>query len=449
MLWDEAVKICGADPDFHRRDLFEAIDSGGFPEFELGFQIVDQETADSLPFDVLDATKLIPEEVVPIEKVGKMVLDRNPDNFFAETEQVAFCPSHIVPGIDFSEDPLLQGRLFSYLDTQLSRLGSPNFHQLPINQPKCPFANLQRDGHMQMAVPKGRANYEPNTLDVRGPRESPSLGLKSVPATVEGTKVRVRSASFSDHYSQARLFYTSVTPQEQKHIGEALTFELSKVEIPEIRQRILGHLEVIDQSLAQTVAAELGMTGEAIKATPAIAPVDLPPSAALRLYGKYPPTLKGRKVGVLLAPGFDPTIKAELETAIQKEGATPTLIALKVGGVEDAKGEKHSVHMALRTSPSVLFDAVAVVAGPDGDTLLTANPDAVSFLMDACRHLKAIALAGAAGLAAKTQVTDEVGVINLDGPKGVSKFISFARAGKVWEREPAVTPPPAKSVRKK
>src|SRR5450432_1633142 len=195
VLWDEACKISGCDPDFHRRDLYEAIASGNFPEFELGFQVIDQKTADSLPFDILDATKLVPEEVVPIEMVGKMTLDRNPDNFFAETEQVAFCPSHIVPGIDFSEDPLLQGRLFSYLDTQLSRLGSPNFHELEINRPKCPFANLQRDGHMQMIVPKGRVNYEPNSLDPAAPRETPR-GLHTAPIPMEGTKVRLRSESF-------------------------------------------------------------------------------------------------------------------------------------------------------------------------------------------------------------------------------------------------------------
>ena len=404
VLWDEAVKICGADSDFHRRDLYEAIDSGAFPEFELAFQIIDQATADSLPFDILDATKLVPEEVVPIEIVGKMVLDRNPDNFFAETEQVAFCPSHIVPGIDFSDDPLLQGRLFSYLDTQLSRLGSPNFHQLPINQPKCPFANLQRDGHMQMTVPKGRANYEPNTLDSQGPRESQVLGLKTAPVPVEGNKVRARSASFSDHYSQARLFYSSVTAQERKHIAEALTFELGKVDIQEIRQRILGHLDVIDRKLGETVAAELGMAGEAIAAQPAVAPIDLAPSPALRLYGKYPPTLKGRKVGILLAPGFDPNIKTTLVAAIQSEGATAALIAPKVGGVEDSTGKKHAVQMALRASPSVLFDAVVVLAGPAGDAILAANPDAVSFLMDASRHLKAIALSGVSTLAGKAGV---------------------------------------------
>lgn len=436
VLWDEAVKISGADPDYHRRDLFEAIASGNFPEFELGLQILDDKTADSLPFDVLDATKLIPEEVVPVEIVGKMVLDRNPDNFFAETEQVAFCPSHVVPGIDFSEDPLLQGRLFSYLDTQLSRLGSPNFHQIPINAPKCPFANMQRDGHMQMMVPRGRGNYEPNSVEPKGERETPK-GFRNAPIPLEGTKVRLRPESFADHYSQARLFYRSVTPQEQKHIAMALTFELSKVNIPEIRKKMLGHLDVIDEKLGAKVADGLGMTGEAIAATPAVKPVDLKPSPALRLYGKYKPTLKGRKVGVLLADGFDATLQSALVAAIKKEGATPAIIAPKVGGVMDASGKKLAAEMALSGSPSIMFDAVAVLAGPNGDKALMADPDAVGFLMDADRHLKAIALAGAANLAKKTQITGVTGVTELRGSGDIAKFLDFARNGKVWERESA------------
>jgi catalase len=434
VLWDEAVKISGADPDFHRRDLFEAIDGGNFPEWEFGLQIIDQATADSLPFDILDATKLVPEEVVPIQMVGKMVLDRNPDNFFAETEQVAFCPSHIVPGIDFSEDPLLQGRLFSYLDTQLSRLGSPNFHELPINRPKCPFANMQRDGQMQMLVPKGRGNYEPNSIDPGGPRET-AAGLKTAPIPVEGAKVRLRSESFSDHYSQARLFYRSVTPQEQKHIAEAVTFELSKVDIREIRQKMLGHLNIIDKALGATVAEELGMPGEATKMTPARTPIDLDPSPALRLYGKYQPTLNGRKVGILLAPGFDPKVKNALIAAVKKEGAKPAIIAPRVGGVEDSTGAKQPAEMALRGSPSILFDAVAIVSGPAGDKALASNPDAVSFLMDACRHLKAIGLSGVPDLAAKAPATGLVGVTGLDNSKNIAQFIDFARQGKVWDRE--------------
>jgi catalase len=436
VLWDEAVKISGADPDYHRRDLFEAIASGNFPEFEFGLQILDDKTADKLPFDVLDATKLIPEELVPVEIVGKMVLDRNPDNFFAETEQVAFCPSHVVPGIDFSEDPLLQGRLFSYLDTQLSRLGSPNFHQLPINAPKCPFANMQRDGHMQMMVHKGRGNYEPNSIEPKGERETPT-GFRTAPIPLEGTKVRLRAESFKDHYSQARLFYRSVTPQEQKHIAMALTFELSKVDIPEIRKKMLGHLSVIDEKLGAKVADGLGMTGEAIAATPAAKPIDLDQSPALRLYGKYKPTLKGRKVGILLADGFDAKLKDALVAAVKKEGATPAIIAPKVGGVMDSAGKKIMAEVALSGSPSIMFDAVAVLAGPAGDKSLSAEPDSISFLLDADRHLKAIAVAGAPNLAKKTHVDGVVGVTDLRANGDISKFIDFARNGKVWERDTA------------
>jgi catalase len=436
VLWDEAVKICGVDQDFHRRDLFESIEAGNPAEWELGFQIVDQKTADALPFDILDATKLIPEEVVPIEMVGKMVLDRNPDNFFAETEQVAFCPSHIVPGIDFSEDPLLQGRLFSYLDTQLSRLGSPNFHELPINRAKCPFANMQRDGHMQMMVPQGRANYEPNSIDAKGPRET-RKGFRTAPIPTEATKVRLRAESLRDHYSQARLFYRSVTPQEQKHIAMALTFELSKVDIVEIRRRMLGHLEVIDPKLGTKVAEDLGMPGEALKANPAATPIDLDISPALRLYGRYKPTLKGRKVGILLAAGFNLKLENALVIATKKEGATPAIIAPMVGGVKDSEGIKRPAEMALSASPSVLFDAVVVLAGSDGDKALSGNPDAVGFLMDACRHLKAIGLSGVPELAAKTQIGGEAGVTNFGSAKDVQRFLDFARNGRVWEREPA------------
>jgi catalase len=285
VMWDEAVKISGADADFHRRDLWEAIASGNLPEFELGLQIFDEETAERFEFDVLDATKLIPEEFVPLQMVGKMVLDRNPDNFFAETEQVAFCPSHLVPGFDFSEDPLLQGRLFSYLDTQLSRLGGPNFHQIPVNAPKCPFHNLQRDGIHQMSAQAGRVAYEPNSLSADAPRESMERGFTTSARPVAGSAVRARSESFSDHYSQARLFYKSITPPEQKHLANALTFELGKLETEAIRLKMLGHLSLIDKELADKVSAALGADGKADKIAPAKNPVDLEPSPALRLYG--------------------------------------------------------------------------------------------------------------------------------------------------------------------
>jgi len=435
VLWDEAVKISGADSDFHRRDLWEAIAAGDFPEFELGLQIFDEKTAESFEFDVLDATKLIPEEIVPLQLVGKMVLDRNPENFFAETEQVAFCPSHIVPGIDFSEDPLLQGRLFSYLDTQLSRLGGPNFHQLPINAPKCPFHNLQRDAIHQMQVFKGRISYEPNSLDPAGPRESQDRGFHTSARSVEGSTVRVRSASFSDHYSQARLFYRSITPPEQKHLANALTFELSKLETEAIRLRMLGHLLNIDKKLADAVMTALGAEGKAEKIAPARDPIDLEPSPALRLYGKTKPTLEGRKVGLLLGAGFDAKLKTELVAEIEKEGAKAAIITSKIQGEVDSHGRLHPGQMALRASPSVLFDAAVVLTGPDGDRRLAADPNAVAFLMDAVRHCKALGFSGISSLSRKANLEKGPGVIEMAAASKIKEFVAAARQGRFWERE--------------
>ena len=387
VLWDEAVKINGADPDFHRRDLWEAIHRGDFPEFELGLQVFDQAQADRFPFDVLDATKLIPEELLPVEIIGKMVLNRNPDNFFAETEQVAFCASDIVPGIDFSDDPLLQGRLFSYLDTQLSRLGGPNFHQIPVNRPQCPFQNMQRDGHMQMTIPKGRVNYEPSELDTEGPRES-ARGFSSHPAAMVGEKARIRPESFADHYTQARLFYRSVTEQEQHHIAAALGFELAKVETLSVRRKMLGHLELVDPRLRGEVAGILGMTeAEFISIEPARPPLDMDPSPALRLYGKYPPTLAGRKVGVLLGDGFDPGLFAALAKAVADAGAVCVAIALKVAGAKDAIGKLHPADTSLAGTPSCLLDAVVLLCGAEGEAALSNDADARQFVTDARRHL--------------------------------------------------------------
>ncbi|HEY0702125.1 MAG TPA: catalase [Candidatus Acidoferrales bacterium] len=435
VLWDEAVKINGADSDFHRKDLWEAIDGGDFPEWELGLQIFDQKTADKFEFDVLDATKIIPEEFVPLQMVGKMVLDRNPDNFFAETEQVAFCPSHLVPGLDFSEDPLLQGRLFSYLDTQLSRLGGPNFHQLPVNAPKCPFHNLQRDGIHQMSLQKGRVSYEPNSLDREAPRESMDRGFHTSARPVAGATVRVRSESFNDHYSQARLFYKSITPPEQRHLANALTFELGKLETEAIRLRMLGHLQLIDRKLADTVADNLGANGKAEKITPAKTPVDLKPSPALRLYGKTKPTLEGRKVGLLLAAGFDDRLRRDLVTQIETAGAKAAVITAKIQGEMDATGKLHPSQMALRASPSVLFDAVAILAGPDGDKKLAADPNAQAFLTDARRHCKAVAFSGIPALTKKVAVTPENGILDLSAKSSVKDFIAAAKLGRFWERE--------------
>ena len=435
VAWDEAVKISGADPDFHRKDLWNAIASGDFPEFELGLQIFDQKTADDFEFDVLDATKLIPEELVPIKMVGKMVLDRNPDNFFAETEQVAFCPSHIVPGIDFSEDPLLQGRLMSYLDTQLSRLGGPNFHQIPVNAPKCPFANLQRDAMHQMQVPKGRVAYEPNSLDPEGPRETEGRGFHSSDRPLTGTTIRVRSETFADHYSQARLFYKSITRPEQRHMAQALIFELSKVETEAVRLRMLGHLALIDDTLSSEVRDGLGVDGGVPKLTPAREPLDLKISPALRLYGKYEDTLVGRKIGILLGGGFDTEMLKTLVASIEHEGAKCAIVAAKIQGEIGSEGKAQAVEMSLRASPSVLFDAVVVLSGPEGDEKLTGDPNAVSFLMDAERHCKAVGWAGVPELSRKAGIKEAEGMVPLDSKTGAKDFIKAAKMGRFWDRE--------------
>ncbi|HEX7617943.1 MAG TPA: catalase, partial [Verrucomicrobiae bacterium] len=337
-IWDETVKICGADQDFHRRDMFDAIAAGNFPEWEFAVQLFTQEQADRFPFDHLDATKLIPEELVPLKVIGRMVLDRWPDNFFAETEQVAFCPANVVPGIDFSNDPLLQGRLFSYVDTQLSRLGSSNFQQIPINAPKCPFGNQQRDGHMQMAQPQGRISYEPNSLSKNSPRETPVNGFRSATATENGAKGRIRAASFADHYSQARQFYLSQTAYEQAHIASALVFELSKVEHMHVREAMVGHLRHIDENLAARVAAGLGL--RKMPAAPAAAaPVKkMKLSPALRLIGKMKDTLMGRSVGILIADGSDGDAIQNIKKAAAAAGAAVKIVAPKVSGVKLADG---------------------------------------------------------------------------------------------------------------
>ena len=434
-LWDEAVKIAGADPDFHRRDLYEAIESGAYPEWELAVQLFTQEEADSLPFDHLDATKLIPEEVMPLRVIGRMVLDRWPDNFFAETEQVAYCPANIVPGIDFSNDPLLQGRLFSYIDTQLSRLGSPNFHQIPINAPKCPFGNHQRDGHMQMTQPKGRVAYEPNSLADDSPREVATGGFVSAPITEGGEKGRIRAESFADHYSQARQFYLSQSPPEQAHLASALVFELSKVAHVHIRQAMVGHLRHIDEDLAKRVAAGLALK-PLPKAPPAAAPVlDLDPSPALQLIGKMKDTLEGRQVAILVADGSNGDSVEALKTAATKAGATVKIVAPKVGGATLADGKLLAADGQLAGTPSVLFDAVAVVLSVEGAALLTGESAAKDFVSDAFAHLKAIAAdGGGETLLTAAGIEKDAGVVAVTDVKG---FITAAKT-RQWEREPKV-----------
>jgi catalase len=440
--WDEAVKIAGADPDFHRRDLFEAIDRGDFPEWELGIQAFDQAFADSLPFDVLDPTKIIPEEVLPVRIIGRMVLDRYPDNFFAETEQVAYCPANIVPGVDFTNDPLLQGRLFSYLDTQLKRLGSTNFHQLPINAPKCPVMNFQRDGHMQMAIPKGRANYEPNSLSEAGedggPRECPMTGFTSFPAAdgpdEQGDKLRIRPESFADHYSQARLFFRSLAAPEQAHLASALVFELSKVGLEHVRVRMMSNLVNVDADLAKRVADGLNMPlPKASKA--AVAPQDLDPSPALRIVEgpRAPEDIKGRSIAILIADGSDAKAVSALVGAITGAGARAVIVAPKVGGAKMSDGTLLKADAQLAGYPSVLADAVAIALSDEGCTALLKEAAAVQFVMDAFGHLKAI------GHSPQAQpLLDKAGVVPDEGVVALDKGFTVAAAKRFWDREPGV-----------
>ncbi|MEO6146068.1 MAG: catalase [Sulfuriferula sp.] len=435
-IWDETVKISGADQDYHRRDMFEAIDAGNFPEWEFSVQLFTQEEADKFPFDHLDATKLIPEELVPLQVIGRMVLDRWPNNFFAETEQVAYCPSHVVPGIDFSNDPLLQGRLFSYLDTQLSRLGSPNFHQIPVNAPKCPFANHQRDGHMQMGQPTGRVAYEPNSLSDNSPRETPERGFHSAVVNESGDKGRIRAESFADHYSQARQFYVSQTEYEQAHIASALVFELSKVDHLHVREAMVGHLLNIDQDLAQRVANGLGFA-KLPEAQPAAAPVqELPPSPALQIIGKMKDTLKGRAIAILVAEGSDAALIKKIQKAVTSAGAMIKIVAPKIGGVKLSDGSMLPVNGQLAGTPSVLFDAVAVILSDSSAKKLLKEGAAIDFVRDAFGHLKAIAVDEGGRALLKTANIEKNAAGILDAA-GADEFIKAAKT-RQWNREKSV-----------
>jgi catalase len=440
-LWDEAVKIAGADPDFHRRDLYEAIASGDFPEWDFGVQVLTQEEADALPFDILDATKLVPEEDHPLRIIGKMTLNRNPDNFFAETEQVAFLPSNIPPGIDFSEDPLLQGRLFSYQDTQLSRLGTVNFHQIPINQAKgCPFQNFQRDGQMQTQVFKGRANYEPNSLEDAGenggPREDPKGGFRSHPDTADGAKQRIRAETFADHYSQPRQYWRSLTAPEQAHTASAFVFELSKVSLGHVRNRVLSNLRNLDEELANRVADGLNLPlPEASQ--PAAEPQDLPEAPSIRIIGKYKDSLKGRKVGILVHDGSDGDIIDAVKSAAEAAGASVMIVAPKIGGATLANGKILAVDGQLAGTPSVMFDAVAIVLSEEGTADLLGEGAAVDFAKDAFGHLKAIGYTPQAQpLLDKAGVTPDEGVFDLSG-RAKTAFTKAAST-RQWDREPSV-----------
>ncbi len=439
VVWNEALKINGADPDFHRRDLWDAIKKGDFPEWELGLQIFDQEFADSFEFDVLDATKIIPEELVPVRRVGRLVLDQVVDNFFAETEQVAFCTQNIVPGIDFSDDPLLQGRNFSYLDTQIKRLGGPNFTHIPVNAPRCPMHHFQQDGHMAMTNPKGRANYEPNSLppEERGPRECPHEGFSSYPKHTSGEKRRVRSESFSDHYSQARQFYVSQTEVEQKHIRNALVFELSKVERVEVRVRMVAHLLNVDEDLAKGVAGGLGVDPLPLAKAPAKKPnMNLPPSDPLSILKNGPKSFAGRKVGVLVTDGVDMARLRELEAAVSAEGAMLELVGPRVSGISGDDGTVLDAQQAIAGGPSVLYDAVVLLPSQAGVEELARFPETRDFVADAFAHFKFIgAGAHAAPLLEAAGAEVDGGVVSIDGARSVEEFLRRCRALRFFDRD--------------
>ncbi|MGR9449283.1 catalase [Rhizobium leguminosarum] len=441
VAWNEAVKINGADPDFHRRDLWQSIQSGAFPEWELCVQLFDQDFADTFDFDILDPTKIIPEEILPVKPIGRLVLDRMPENFFAETEQVAFMTQNVPPGIDFSNDPLLQGRNFSYLDTQLKRLGGPNFTHLPINAPKCPFHNFQQDGHMAMRNPVGRVNYQPNSWN-QGPRESPVQGYRHFPAEEQGPKVRLRPESFADHYSQARQFYISQTPPEQRHIAAALIFELSKVETPVIRERMVSHLMNIDETLASKVGHALGFKSMP-KPADAAMPTrqDLEPSPALSIVERGPKRFEGRKLGILVSDGTDAAIFKALLAEITEQKATFEVIAPKIGGVTLSDGNWIEAHQMIDGGPSVLYDAVALLPSAEGTGDLLKEATARDFVADAFVHCKFIGYVETAlPLMQKAGIADALdeGVIALGAAKDVTAFIQALGKLRVWGREPSV-----------
>jgi catalase len=438
LMWNEVQKINGADPDFHRRDLWDAIDLGAPPVWDLGVQLFDDAFADQFEFDILDPTKIIPEEQVPVRIVGEFVLDGLVDNFFAETEQVAFCTQNLVPGIGFTNDPLLQGRNFSYLDTQLKRLGGPNFTQLPINAPRCPVSHFQQDGHMAVRNVKGRANYEPNSWG--GPRQSPSLGYRHFDAAENGRKVQARPGSFSDHYSQARQFFVSQTPIEQKHIGDALVFELSKCERVDIRERMVAHLRNIDETLARVVATGLGLPALP-DAAPAASPTltTLEPSDPLSIVKRAPGSFAGRKLGILVTDGAPVALVEALIEAVKSLPAVYEIITPKTAGAVLDDGTVAQGKQKIDGGPSVLYDAVVLAASAEGAALLSTDKTAKDFISDAFAHCKFIGYtAQALPLLAKAGVAPEdhdEGLIQLDGADDVAAFLAACGQLRLWDRE--------------
>ncbi|AUN43120.1 catalase HPII [Tsukamurella tyrosinosolvens] len=451
VVWDEAVKINGADPDFHRRDLWNAISSGEYPQWDLAVQLFDQATADALPFDVLDPTKIVPDETVPLQVVGRLTLDRTVGNDFAETEQVAFCTQNIVPGIGFTDDPLLQGRNFSYLDTQLSRLGGPNFTQLPVNSARCPMAFFHQDGHMQHDVPSGQINYEPNSSDHGGPRErTGAKELTTFAEPVTGTKARLRPDSFADHYSQAKMFWDSQTAVEQDHIVAAYVFELSKVGEPAIRTRMVSNLMNVDDGLASRVAAGLGMPLP--EPSPAAVPVrtDIPRSPAVSMVRNAPRTFAGRTVGALVTDGVERSLVDALRSHAGQAGASVVIVAQRVGGVVADDGGRLGADAQLAGAPSVLFDAAAILTSAAGAEELAADPAAQDFITDAFHHSKYVAMGEHCGpLLRRTGLVDSVddGCFVLDSERVAADFIEACADLRYWPRTAIGGHNPQRSVR--
>ncbi|MGY5957367.1 catalase HPII [Kosakonia sp. BK9b] len=443
LVWDESQKLTGRDPDFHRRELWEAIEAGDYPEYELGLQLIPEEDEFKFDFDLLDPTKLIPEELVPVQRVGKMVLNRNPDNFFAENEQAAFHPGHIVPGLDFTNDPLLQGRLFSYTDTQISRLGGPNFHEIPINRPTCPYHNFQRDGMHRMEIDTNPANYEPNSINDNWPRETPPGpkrgGFETTQERVDGAKIRERSPSFGEYYAHPRLFWLSQTPFEQRHIVDAFSFELSKVARAYIRERVVDQLVRIDVNLATAVAENLGITlsDEQLNTAPPPDVNGLKKDPALSLYAVPDGTVKGRVVAVLLNEKVRAADVLTLLQQLKDHGVHAKLLYSRMGEVIADDGSQLPIAATFAGSPSLTVDAVVVPGGHLSGLLQ--NGDAKYYLLEAYKHLKPIALLGDARqfkALLNVDAQGEEGIIEADSasPTFVDEVLTALAAHRVWSR---------------
>jgi catalase len=450
LVWDEAVALSGADPDFHRRDLWEAIENGAYPEWELGLQVFSEEQAEGFTFDVLDPTKIVPEELVPVVPVGRMVLNRNPDNFFAETEQVAFCVAHVVPGIDFSNDPLLAGRIHSYVDTQISRLGGPNFHEIPINAPLAPVHNNQRDGMHRQAIHRGRVSYEPNSLGGGCPFQAGTMGFTSFPERREQDdhKVRGKAERFADHYTQARLFWNSQTPVERQHIINAFRFELSKVQTPAVRERMVSGLRHVSMDLAKPVAAGLGLRTLPEPMPKAMA-TDVTPevttSPSLSLFARPGSTgITTRHVAVLVADECDADSVTPLVDRLKAGGAVVRLVAPALGAVTTESGDDLEADASLETTPAVLYDAVIVADGDASVRILQADGRAQQFVRDQYRHCKPLLALGAghllltaAGVSpALPDGQPDPGVLVSDDPAAVADdFVAAIARHRHFERE--------------